>query len=230
MQYKDLIYKITSNKTEVVEPEEMKKDSPDLNAAKKSVQVKDVLIGMMVAPGTVLNKDIINVLKAEVERTLTVLFNSPISDTFSFLPYDKNTLLSMLDLFPEKNQHYIATPEEFEEIKKLKSTKLNLKMVYSSTNVSEDFIKKIDYLVTLNVDTLEPTMKAKLGEKNIMVFPITYKDVANSSQPQKLVSPDPNGWLYNKANGTWSKFWGRDGSQVIPGWEAPADWGLSNNP
>lgn len=231
MQYKDLIYKITSGSstpTDDVPSEEMKKDT-EVNSAKQSVQVKDVLIGVMIGPNTVLNKGISGAIKAEVERTLTVLFNSPISDTFSFLPYDKTTLIAMLDLFPEKNHHYNAKKEELEEIKKLKQTKLNLKMVYDSVNPNEDFVKKIDYLVTVNIEKLEPTLEAKLDAKNVMVFPMTYVGTSNSSQKEKFVTPDPSGWVYNAGNGIWMKTWGWDGSQELPSWKAPDDWNLSNS-
>lgn len=230
MQYKDLIYKITSgNSTPVdeVPSDEMKKEI-EVNSAKQSVRVKDVLIGVMIGENTILNKGISDAIRAEVERTLTVLFNSPISDTFSFLPYDKKTLLSMLELFHDKNHHYNAPKEELEEIKNLKKTKLNLKMVYDSLNPNEDFVKKIDYLVTVNIDNLEPTLKAKLSEKNVMVFPMTYVGTSNSSQQQKLVTPDPSGWVYNAGNGVWVKTWGWDGSQELPSWKAPDDWNLSN--
>lgn len=230
MQYKELIYKITSNKQDPVESDEMKKDTSDLNPAKQSVQLKDVLIGIMVSPQTKVTPEIAQLLKSQVERTLTVLFNSPIADTFSFLPFDKNTLITCLDLFADKNHHFIASPEELEEVKTLKTSKLNLKMIYNSPNVIDDFVRKIDYLVTLNIDAIEPTMQTKLSSKKVMIFPVTYVPVENLSQPQKLVSPDPGGWLYNKANGTWSKFWGRDGSQVIPSWKAPDDWGLDPSP
>ena len=83
MQYKDLIYKITSSSNNtVVTSEEMKKEIPDINPARKSVQLTDVLIGIIMNPETVLNKSIADLLKKEIERKLTVLFNSPISDVF----------------------------------------------------------------------------------------------------------------------------------------------------
>ncbi len=230
MQYKDLIYKITSGTstpTEEVSSEEMKKET-EVNSAKQSVQVKDVLIGVMIGPNTVLNKGISSAIRAEVERTLTVLFNSPISETFSFLPYDKTTLIAMLDLFPDRNHHYNAPKEEVEEVKTLKKSKLNLRMVYDSINPKEDFVKKIDYLVTVNIDKLEPTLEAKLGEKKVMVLPMTYVGTSNTSQKEKLVTPDPNGWVYNSGSGIWTKTWGWDGSQELPSWKAPDDWNLSN--
>ena len=228
MQYKDLIYKITSSKIDVIDDQEkMKKDSPDLNDAKKALQLKDVLIGVMINSNTVLDKDISNALKVHVERTLTVLFNSPISDTFSFLPYDKNTLTLMLDLFPDKKHHYLSTNDETEQTKLLKSSKLNLTMVYNTNNRNDDFVNKIDYLVTVNVDPLETTMQAKLKEKNVMIMPLTFRGIENFSQKEKLVVPDSSGWVYNSANGIWSKNWGNDGSATIKSWKADDDWGLS---
>jgi hypothetical protein len=227
MQYKDLIYKITSGSgvnTEVT-PEEMKAET-DINPAKKSVQIKDVLIGVMIDANTVLNKGISSAIKAEVERTLTVLFNSPISDTFSFLPFDKTTLIAMLDLFPDRTHHYVGTKEEMTEVKTLKQSKLNLKSVTESLNPKDDFAKKIDYLVTVNIDNIEPTLKAILTSKNVMVFPMTYVGTSNSSQKEKLVTPDPSGWVYNPANGVWTKSWGNDGMQELPSWKAPDDWNL----
>lgn len=224
MQYKDLIYKITTDTTNV------KKTEIDINPAKKSVQLKDVLIGIMIDKNTVLNKGISEALKKEIERTLTVLFNSPIADTFALLPYDKMSLTSILDLFPEKNIHYLATNEELNDIKDLKKTKVNLKMIFNTTNQNTDFLDKIDYLVTVNIDTLEPNMEQGLKNKNVMVFPMTFKGTSNSSQPEKLVAPDPTGWVYNSANGLWVKNWGWDGSATIPSWSAPSDWNLDSNP
>ena len=67
MQYKDLIYKITSSSNNtVVTSEEMKKEIPDINPARKSVQLKDVLIGIIMNPETVLNKSIADILKKEI--------------------------------------------------------------------------------------------------------------------------------------------------------------------
>lgn len=219
MQYKDLIYKITSSSNNtVVTSEEMKKEIPDINPARKSVQLKDVLIGIIMNPETVLNKSIADILKKEIERKLTVLFNSPISDVFSFLSFDKTTLLSMLDLFPDKNHHYIATENEYKEIKDLKQEKLNLKMVYPTVEKNFDFVDKVDYVVLINIENMEPTMEAKLKEKNIMIFPLNFVDTKSYSQPEKLVKTDPTGWNYNSANGMWVKTWGWDGSQEIKGW------------
>lgn len=232
MQYKDLIYKITSgnNTKDEVNSEEMKKETPEINSAKKSVQTKDVLIGVMIGENTVLNKGISDALKREVERTLTVLFNSPISDSFAFLPYDKTTLVSMLELFPDRNHHFISNREDFTEVKEMKQTKMNLKIVYASMNTNMDFVNKIDYLVTVNIDEIESSMKSKLSEKNVMIFPLTFRGTENFSQKEKLVSPDPSGWAYNSASGMWVKNWGNDGSASIPSWKAPDDWNLNPNP
>ena len=219
MQYKDLIYKITSSSNNtVVTSEEMKKEMPDINPARKSVQLKDVLIGIIMNPETVLNKSIADLLKKEIERKLTVLFNSPISDVFSFLSFDKTTLLSMLDLFPDKNHHYIATENEYKEIKDLKQEKLNLKMVYPTVEKNFDFVDKVDYVVLINIENMESTMEAKLKEKNIMIFPLNFVDTKSYSQPEKLVKTDPTGWNYNADSGMWVKTWGWDGSQEIKGW------------
>lgn len=230
MQYKDLIYKITSPNTNTPTPEDMKKPSPEVNTAKKSVQVKDVLIGVMIGAETVLNKGISEALKKEVERTLTVLFNSPISDSFAFLPYDKSTLISMMELFPDRSHHYVADKDEYNVVKEMRKDKLNLKMVYPTVEKNYDFVDKIDYLVTINIDELESTMAAKLKEKNIMVFPMNFRGTKQFSQPEKLVAPDPSGWNYNAASGIWVKNWGWDGSQEIPSWKAPDDWNLNPTP
>jgi hypothetical protein len=233
MQYKDLIYKITSSNktpTKTVDSQEMKKPEIAINAAKKSVQIKDILIGVMIGDETVLNKGISKALQREVERTLTVLFNSPISDTFSFLPYDKTTLISMLELFPDRNHHFISGREDFNEVKEMKKNKLNLTVVHASLNTNVDFVNKIDYLVTVNIDEIESSMKSKLDEKNVMVFPLTFRGTEQFSQKEKLVVPDPNGWGYNPASGMWAKYWGNDGSAEIPSWKAPDDWNLDPEP
>ena len=227
MKYKDLIYKITSsNKSE--QPS-MKKETPNINKAKASVQTKDILIGILSDDKTELSKDSLNAIKREIERTLTVLFNSPISDSFSFLPFSKDTLKIMVDIFPDRNFHYISEREEFKEVKKLKREKLNIKMIYASLNKKRDFVEKIDYLVTINKE-IEPTMQAVLDSKNVMVFPMIFNGTKNSPQKEKLVTPDSSGWIYNSANGMWVKNWGNDGSQQIPGWKAPDDWNLDPNP
>lgn len=218
MQYKDLIYKITSNT-----------EKKDMNDAKKSVQPVETFIGVMVGD-IVLNKGITDALKTEIDRTLTVLFNSPISNSFVFLPYDIKTLTSFLDLFPDKTNHFIATDEQIEELNAIKKNKLNLGNIYRSINVNVDFVKKIDYLFTINVDVIEQTLKFKLDEKRIMILPLTFRGTNNFSQKEKLVIPDPTGWVYNGAAGTWSKNWGKDGSQTIPSWKAPDDWNLSVDP
>lgn len=228
MQYKELIYKITSGKVDNshVTDKNIKTTTDEVNGAKQIVQLKDTLIGVMIDDTLEFTKDISLSLKVEVERTLTVLFSSPISDTFGFLPYDKKTLVSMLELFPEKKHHYIATEEEFDEIKTLKETKLNLKMIYTTKNLNDDFSKKIDYLVTVNVAEIEPSMKARFDERNVSIFPMTFRNVENYSQKEKLVAPDPSGWAYNSATGVWLKAWGNDGTAEIPSWRAPDDWGL----
>jgi len=233
MNYKDLVYKITSSGNDrnvIKEPEELKRETQEVNAAKKALILKDVLIGVMVGADIVLNKGIAEALKAEIERTLTVLFNSPISDTFSFLPFDKATLIPMLELFPGKNHHFVYKSEEAEEIKELKKTKMNLSTVYLSDDVNKAFVGKIDYLMTVNIDKLEPSMEAKLKEKNIMIFPMVFRGTKQFSQAEKLVAADPSGWGYNSASGIWLKTWGNDGSQEVPSWKAPADWNMEAEP
>jgi len=212
MKYKDLIYKITSKNTE-----KPKEKSLGVNKAKKSVQLKDNMIGVIVGEETELTPGMIVSLKTEIERTLTVLTNSPIGDTFSFLPYTIKTAKIIIDTFPEKKIYYVSSREEFNDIKELKKEKLNIKMIYPSLNKKEDFIKKIDYLVTINYD-LEPTMEAALKTNNIMVFPMTFRGVKSFAQKEKIVKPDPSGWVYNSASGMWVKNWGWDGSQSIQGW------------
>lgn len=230
MQYKDLIYKITSGGNNKTNSTPMKKEPSEINPAKKSLQTKDILIGVMIGDKTVLNKGISKALKQEVERTLTVLFNSPISDSFSFLPFDKPTLMAMLELFPDRTHHFVSGRDDYKEVKDLKQNKLNLKTVYASMNVKEDFVSKIDYLVTVNIDEIESSMKAKMDEKNIMVFPMSFRGTESFSQPEKHVLPDPSGWVYNSASGMWVKNWGWDGSQEIPSWKAPDDWNLPAEP
>lgn len=226
MQYKDLVYKITSTYNETPN---MKKEAPETNKAKASVQTKDVLIGIMSDDSVELTQGSLNAVKREMERTLTVLFNSPISDSFAFLPYSEKTLKIMIETFPDKTFHYISERDEFSNLKDLKQEKLNLKMVYASLDKNKDFVDKIDYLVTINKE-LEPTMKASLDAKNVMVFPMTFRSTENFSQKEKLVMPDPSGWIYNSASGMWVKNWGWDGSQELPSWKTPDDWNLNPNP
>jgi hypothetical protein len=109
-------------------------------------------------------------------------------------------------------------------------SKLNLKTVYINDDVNEDFVSKIDYLVTVNIDSLEPTLKAKLDQKKVLILPMVFRGTEQLSQKEKLVVPDPTGWVYNSASGIWSKNWGRDGSQELPSWKAPADWNLNPDP
>ena len=211
-KYKDLIYKITSDSDK--KPEDK---MSEVNDAKKSVQVNNNLIGIIVGEETELTSGMIVSLKNEIERTLTVLTNSPIADTFSFLPYTQKTLNIITSTFPEKNLYYVSDRDEFNDISALKKEKLNIKMIYPSLDKKEDFIKKIDYLVTINYE-LEPTMQAALKTNNIMVFPMNFRGVEAFAQKEKLVAPDPSGWVYNSASGMWVKNWGWDGSQSIQGW------------
>ena len=213
MKFKDLVYKITSSPNTTI-----KKDiDNNVNQAKKSVQLNDILIGVMVGNEIELTDGMLFSLKREIERTLTVLFNSPISDEFTFLPYEESTLKMMIELFPDRNFNYISTREEFKSIKALKQEKLNIKMIYPTLKKKEDFTNKIDYLVTINYK-LESSMESALKTNNIMVFPMDFRGTQTFSQKEKLVQPDPSGWSYNSASGVWVKNWGNDGSQSIPGW------------
>jgi len=218
MKYKDLIYKITSkNPTNPTKSKDIKNDKLDINSAKKSLITKDILIGIIVDESSELTPGMLQTLKREIERTLTVLFNSPISDTFSFLPYSFKSLKIVSDTFPEKNLHYISGRDEFNDVKDLKKDKLNISKVYPSLKKKEDFVKKINYLVTIN-HTLEPTMEAALKTNDIMVFPMEFRGTETFSQKEKLVAPDPSGWSYNSASGMWVKNWGWDGQQELQGW------------
>lgn len=229
MIYKDLIYKITSGTAAVPSP--VKKKIRQVNDAKKSVQNTDILIGVIIDENTVLNKGITTAFRIEVERTLTVLFNSPISDSFSFLPLDKTSLISMLDLFPDRSHHFISdSTEVYAELQELKKSKLNLQTISRTENVNADFVSKIDYLVTVNVDDIEPTMNAKLVANNVMILPMEFRGTTTLTQKEKTITPDPSGWAYNPASGTWMKTWGKDGSQTITGWKAPDDWNLPVEP
>jgi len=217
MKYKDLIFKITSkNKSD---NGMLANDSTiEINHAKKSLskQVKSV-VGILVDEETELTTGMLNSLKTEIERTLTVIFNSSIYNNIIFLPFNKNTLTLSLETFPEKNIHYISDRTEYKSIKDLKLNKLNLKMIYTSTNKKTDFIKKIDYLVTIN-HTLESSMESALKTNNIMVFPMNFRGTSQFTQKEKKIQPDPSGWSYNSASGMWVKNWGKDGSQTIQGW------------
>lgn len=216
MKYKDLIYKITTdNKNPNVEKPSM--EYTDINAAKKSVQIKDLIIGVMSNPEKELTPGMLQSLKREIERTLTVLFNSPISDDFSFMPYDVKTLKILLDLFPDRIFHYVSSREEYDEIAKLKKDKINLKTIFPSLKKKADFAEKIDYLVTINY-TPEPDLDAALKKKNTMIFPMDFVGITQHAQKEKIVKPDPSGWVYNSASGLWVKNWGWDGHQEIQGW------------
>jgi len=230
MKYKDLIYKITSNNNDPINKQTIQNSLSDMNDAKLSLQTKEVLVGVMIDENTVLNKGISEALHKEVERTLLVLSNNAISESISFLPYDKKTLISMLELFPEMTHHFISNKEDFLEVKEIKNKKMNLKNVYASLNINEDFVNKIDYLVTVNISEIDSSMNAKLSEKNVIIFPMTFRGTENFSQKEKKVSPDPSGWSYNSASGIWQKNWGWDGSQQIPSWSAPTDWNLDPAP
>jgi len=213
MNYKDLIYKITSRSDDNLDIEKNK----DINPAKKSIQINNLNIGVIADDDLELSDEMIYALKREIERTLTVLFNSPISDQFAFLPFNKRLLEYMIPLFPSRDFHYVTTRDEFNEIKKLKQEKLNIKSIYPSLNKKEDFLKKIDYLVTLNYE-MEETMESYLNSHKIMVFPMSFRNTESFSQKEKLVTPDPTGWSYNSTSSLWTKTWGNDGSQTIQGW------------
>lgn len=228
MKYKDLIYKITSSRTKTENPD-MKKETPTVNKAKQSVQTKDVLIGIMSDDGVELTEGSLNAVKREVERTLTVIFDSPISNSLAFLPYSEKTLKIMIKTFPDRPFHYVSERDEYKAVKEMKKEKLNLKMIYVSMDKNNDFVNKIDYLVTINKE-LEPTMKAALEAKNVMIFPMSFRGTESFSQKEKHVAPDPSGWVYNSASGVWVKNWGWDGSQEFPSWKAPKDWNLNPNP
>ena len=53
---------------------------------------------------------------------------------------------------------------------------------------------------------------------------------ANPLVNYKGVTPDPGGWVYNPANGMWSKAFGWDGSQTFKSWDVNADWQLNGDP
>ena len=210
MQYKDLLFKITSsgnNKlTQVVNP------------VKQKLQSKDILIGVMIDTERKISEQMLAVMKSEIERTLTVLLHSPIAETFAFLPLTKEALTLMVDNFPNKRIHYISTEEEYSEIKELKSKKLNIHSIYKSETKLREFTDKIKYLVTINT-VMDKVLEATLKQNEIMVFPI---DLVGINTPQitkeKIVKPDGTGWVYNSANGMWVKSWGDDGMAEIRGW------------
>lgn len=211
MNYKDLILKITSKNGSDIQ-------TTEINTVKKSIESKDILIGIMADEAVELSAPSLDVLKREVERTLTVLLNSPISDTFGFLPYSKKTLETVVKTFPEKRIHYIYEEEEYSDIKKMKQTNLNIISINKTTNKLTDFVKKINYLVTVNKE-LEPSLKISLDNADVMFFPIDIVDLeAPKGQKEVLVKPDGTGWSYNSASGMWVKTWGNDGMQEIPGW------------
>ena len=165
MQYKDLIFKITSNSGQP-------QIQQQVNPIKTAIQSKDILIGIMSDKEKKLSKQMLDALKREVERTLTVLLHSPISDNFGFLPFERETLDMVIEAFPDKRIHYIAEENEYQDIKKLKETKLNITSIYKSQNKLTDFTNKINYLVTVN-QKLEATLEATLKHNDIMVFPLT---------------------------------------------------------
>jgi len=210
MQYKDLLFKITTRGnnqlTQVVNP------------IKQKLQSKDILIGIMIDTEQKISKQMLGILKLEVEKTLTVLLHSPISETFAFLPYSKEALNIVVEQFPDKRIHYITDNEEYTEIKELKAKKLNISNIYKSETKLREFTDKIKYLVTVNT-VMDKALEATLKQNDIMVFPIDLIEVnAPKGQKEKLVKPDGAGWVYNSATGMWVKTWGNDGMQELPGW------------
>jgi len=210
MQYKDLLFKITNHGnnqlTQVVNP------------IKQKLQSKDILIGIMIDTEQKLSKQMLGILKSEIERTLTVLLHSPISETFAFLPYSRPALDIIVTQFPEKRIHYIANNDEYTEIKELKAEKLNISTIYKSETKLREFTDKIKYLVTVNT-TMDKALEVTLKQNDTMVFPIDLVDVAApKGQKEKLVKPDGTGWVYNSASGMWVKTWGNDGMQELEGW------------
>ena len=73
-------------------------------------------------------------------------------------------------------------------------------------------------------------MNAKLVANNVMILPMEFRGTTTLTQKEKTISPDRSGWAYNSASGTWTKNWGKDGSQTITGWKAPDDWNLPVEP
>jgi hypothetical protein len=212
MQYKDLLFKITSSE-EIID-----NNNRPINPIKQKLQSSDILIGVMIDEESSLSNELLNILKNEILRTLNILFNSPISETFAFLPYTKNDLNIIVAEFPEKRIHYIADEEEYMEIKKLKTEKLNITNVYKSDSKLKEFTTKIKYLVTVNID-IDEMLKNTLQQNDIMVFPIDLLELDSpKNQKEKLVKPDATGWVYNSASGMWVKTWGDDGMQELQGW------------
>jgi len=210
MQYKDLLFRITSGGnsqlTQVVNP------------IKQKLQSKDILIGIMIDTEKKISEPMLKILKNEISRTLTVLLHSPISETFAFLPYTQEALKIVVEQFPDKRIHYIAEQDEYQEIKELKSKKLNISTIYKSETKLREFTNKIKYLVTVNT-VMDKALEATLKQNDTMVFPIDLVDIeAPKGQKEKLVKPDGSGWVYNSASGMWVKTWGNDGMAEIRGW------------
>lgn len=209
MQYKDLLFKITSGNNQLIQV---------VNPVKRNLQSSDILIGVMIDTEKELSKPMLVILKHEIERTLTVLLHSPISETFAFLPYSREALDVVVDQFPDKRIHYISEKGEYEEIKELKSSKLNINTIYKSTTKLRDFTDKIKYLVTVNT-TIDKALESTLKQNDIMVFPIDLLELnIPKGQKEKLVKADGTGWAYNPASGMWVKTWGNDGMQELRGW------------
>ena len=210
MQYKDLLFKITSGNngqsTQVVNP------------IKQKLQSTDILIGVMIDTEKKISEPMLDILHSEISRTLTVLMTSPISETFAFLPYTKEALEIIVEQFPDKRIHYISEQDEYTEIKDLKSKKLNIATIYKSETKLREFTDKIKYLVTVN-STIDKALEATLKKNDTMIFPIDLLEIdAPKSQKEKIVKPDGSGWVYNSASGIWVKTWGNDGMAEIRGW------------
>jgi len=135
----------------------------------------------------------------------------------NILVYELDTLKKLLS-FETTNNIFFVTEKETDEIKKLKQQYLNFKSIFVDREPKRFFYNKIKSLLTFDYE-LTKDEKNFIHNKNIPVQEVAFDTTTNhKSIKQKSIKVDASGWVYNPSTGVWSKYWGWDGEEHIPGW------------
>lgn len=223
MQYRDLIYKITSGDTGVQNKDATATDSLEMNDAYTSSTIDAAMIGVVFGSEYDLSSlECIN-LKYELSRLLTFYFGSNSKKELGLLFYDISSIQSFLKNLPESEFNLYYTPNddiELETIKALKLTHKNLKNLNKlpQTNLENpDFIQRIHSLVCVNAE-IPSSIVEVVPQKSIDVIYLSFNPITTNTRQEKRIAVDRSGWKYNPSSGIWAKNFGNDGLTQIQGW------------
>ena len=171
MQYKDLIYKITSSSNNtVVTSEEMKKEIPDINPARKSVQLKDVLIGIIILSMLLLGYNQISNYYQQQSDNLSL--KQIVELNKKFTNYDGKTIrgnemLSVINSVVDYNTWVTQNANEgYEEIQLNISFEMSEKTDSRWTSFHIEESSSYDYLFPNNSPITNTNMKKISTRKN----------------------------------------------------------------